>query len=171
MYAAPFLKLNDPMEGRYLYASRSSNSKFILLLTKNDTKYRILSLSRKWNNTLMWSHYADNHRGVVIGMRLPKTGPRAIRVKYVSNLIHPPAISSLPDRARFLLTRKHRLWVHESEYRVLTDMCYVRVELVEIILGVDASIRMERLILKLVEKTGSHANVVWMDKKLLDVNT
>jgi hypothetical protein len=27
----------------------------------------ILSLSDKWNNLLMWSHYTDNHKGLVIG--------------------------------------------------------------------------------------------------------
>src|SRR3954471_5525958 len=26
----------------------------------------VLSLSERWNSVLMWSHYADNHRGVCI---------------------------------------------------------------------------------------------------------
>src|SRR5262249_27556412 len=29
----------------------------------------ILSLSERWDSLLMWSHYADSHRGLAIGLR------------------------------------------------------------------------------------------------------
>lgn len=34
----------------------------------------ILSLTRNWTNQLMWAHYADSHRGAVVGIDAGKAG-------------------------------------------------------------------------------------------------
>lgn len=39
----------------------------------------ILSLTKKWNNTLMWAHYTDSHKGLCVGFD-PKD-------KYFSDLL------------------------------------------------------------------------------------
>jgi len=116
----------------------------------------------------MWSHYADNHRGVVIGVELPEN--QVAKVRYVERLNRMPGMSP-NDKARRLLSRKHVAWGHEQEYRVIvTGRKFVSVKPVEIILGVETPIQMERLILKLVDRISSNAKVVWMKKVLLDVN-
>ena len=37
------------------------------LFSMQDIHYGVLSMSTKWNNILMWTHYADLHRGVCYG--------------------------------------------------------------------------------------------------------
>lgn len=70
--------LNDPFESMALCFKESDelSSKIQFNATKNrlSRKYGVLSLTRNPFNALMWAHYADNHRGVVIGIDVEKAG-------------------------------------------------------------------------------------------------
>ena len=59
IYASRIDSLNDPYE---------SNG----ILINNGNDYRIVCLSRSRNKKLMWSHYADGHRGCSIKIAVPK---------------------------------------------------------------------------------------------------
>lgn len=70
--------LNDPFEGDPLCfessESLSSKLQFRPHMNRLNKHYGVLSLTRNPLNTLMWSHYGDNHRGVVIGIDTKKAG-------------------------------------------------------------------------------------------------
>lgn len=70
--------LNDPFECSSLVFSEDSSltSKQIAMGLKNrlSTKFGVLSLTRQPLNPLMWSHYGDSHKGVVIGIDVDVAG-------------------------------------------------------------------------------------------------
>ena len=93
--------------------------------------YAIFSCSLKWNNILMWSHYANHHTGFCVGLRADKMidshlfgklGEVAYKSKY-------PQIK--PRVARkdkqmminsFLETHtKAKNWKYEAEYRFMSN--------------------------------------------------
>ncbi len=117
LYAAPFLNLNDPMEGRYVFTD-GTRSKTLIRRIRSEDNLRIVSLSRTWNSTLMWSHYADSHRGVVVGVKLSDPRHEAIPVQYVSELSRPSG-DNHAERAVAILGQKHEFWKYEKEYRVI----------------------------------------------------
>lgn len=55
----------DPVAKDY-YTRRLADNVLVLLRKEIGTR-GILSLAEKWNCPLMWSHYADHHRGLCIG--------------------------------------------------------------------------------------------------------
>src|SRR5882757_7920951 len=61
-------ELNDPFE---LWSIAQSNPQVRRALqnTKNNLaeRFGMLCLSLSWNNPLLWSHYANRHRGVALG--------------------------------------------------------------------------------------------------------
>lgn len=70
--------LNDPFECSSLVFDEDSSltSKQIAMGLKNrvSTKFGVLSLTRQPLNPLMWSHYGDSHKGVVIGIDVDVAG-------------------------------------------------------------------------------------------------
>jgi hypothetical protein len=68
--------LNDPFEGTAICFEESNvlNSKLQKKPHRNrlSRNYGVLSLTRNPLNPLMWSHYGDDHRGVVIGIDMKK---------------------------------------------------------------------------------------------------
>jgi hypothetical protein len=96
-----------------------------LLFKQQDIRYGILSLSARWDSILMWSHYADFHKGYCIGffeekMRnselFGKGGPVSYSTKF-------PEISPLEtniEAKSFLETHsKANDWDYEKEYRLM----------------------------------------------------
>jgi hypothetical protein len=77
-------------------------------------------------NVLMWSHYADEHRGICLQFELAKdllVLMRAISVDYIDeyptlNWIHP---SEVHDGIGSTFTRKHTRWKYEGEHRILLE--------------------------------------------------
>lgn len=148
LYASPPDKLNDPMEGAISSVSRLRRQRLSPLYLQG---YRVLSLSSDWTHELMWSHYADGHRGIVLGVRLPVL--RAQKVRYVRQLRRPLNGWSQDLVARNLLLRKHTWWAYEQEHRVLTKDKYVPVEIDSIILGERTEDHICELITWLCQKT------------------
>jgi|JI10StandDraft_1071094.scaffolds.fasta_scaffold634088_2 hypothetical protein len=88
----------------------------------------ILSLSSIWNNTLMWSHYANKHSGFCVGfneekLRLSKLFGAGGRVNYERKYprIHP--MLQEPDYGIISTHTKAKDWKYEKEYR-LTKIFY-----------------------------------------------
>lgn len=71
---------NDPFEGTALGLIESDvegiSSKRLIEQCKNkfSRRFAVLSLTRAQLNPLMWSHYADSYKGVVIGIDTQKAG-------------------------------------------------------------------------------------------------
>ena len=86
----------------------------------------ILCVSKKPNSIQMWSHYANHHKGIAIGLDLSKAGG-ALKglfgeVKYrkprrgVDPWLLPPNPEWFKQMKETIFT-KGQEWIHESEYR------------------------------------------------------
>ncbi|SDT38809.1 Protein of unknown function [Mucilaginibacter mallensis] len=99
---------------------------------EQDERYGVLSLSKKWDNILMWSHYGDFHKGFCIGLweeklRNSKFVGKGGPVIYNDNDDY-PEISPLNEQNNleksFIETHyKSKDWHYEEEYR-LTRLFY-----------------------------------------------
>lgn len=65
---ASYSELNDPMEGAFVITGdhRNIDNSWLEILRSEKNDLRICSLSRSFNNILMWAHYADSNNGCCI---------------------------------------------------------------------------------------------------------
>lgn len=118
--------LNDPFElmpyRRYGFDKRQYYNKVFRDISK---KWGLLCFSRSWKEQLLWSHYAEGHKGIALGFEL--TQDKVLEVKYTPN----------QKRTRFELTNnpkeneekflnlakvKYQEWEYEKEYRILIKL-------------------------------------------------
>lgn len=116
LYGANYDKLNDPMECSFREMDLSEEK--MQELRDERRKLRICSLSQAENNNLLWSHYADGHRGVCIALKVRKTDLwEYVEVKYVDSM---PTISTEMPVNEILQNRygiKANFWNYEKEIR------------------------------------------------------
>lgn len=77
-------------------------------------QFGLICFSEDWVNPLLWSHYADKHRGICLGFDVQEGFLR--RVSYVKDR---PSLK-LPltkEAADLLLWTKYRDWKYEEEWR------------------------------------------------------
>lgn len=160
MYAAPYLELNDPMEGHYLYGSTGELDPNIeRLIAGNKEKIRILSLSRSPEIALMWAHYADGNKGVAIGVKLDR-GTDVREVRYTGPYVV-QARGFNDDSAIEILTNKLRVWEYEQEERVFVRQGnFVSLSVREVILGSRMSNQDKSLVKKLVNLINPDIKVI-----------
>lgn len=114
-YLASKKQLNDPIELPTL-SKLDSNSLI-------DTNYRICSLSSNNNSMLMWSHYAQEHQGIMVeywfGGEFP-CGVGIEKVNYVDESKRNLEKDLVPFN-QYLLT-KNNDWAYEDEVRIFTNV-------------------------------------------------
>jgi hypothetical protein len=116
--------LNDPFE---LLSQDLSNSKwrdaFLRIKTQASRKLGFLCFSPNFSNPLMWAHYADRHRGVVLGFDVPES--KCQRIKYStmrSNAIRQSfETGEDPTQSQIIdwLNTKFEGWNYEKEIRLV----------------------------------------------------
>ncbi|GAA80274.1 DUF2971 domain-containing protein [Pseudoalteromonas sp. BSi20495] len=113
-YLASKKQLNDPIELPILSKLDSNN-----LI---DTNYRICSLSNNNNSMLMWSHYAQEHKGIMVEYWFGGEFPYGVGIEKVNytdeskrNLEKHLYIFN-----QYLLT-KNNDWSYEDEVRIFTN--------------------------------------------------
>lgn len=77
-------------------------------------RFGLICFCRHWHDPLLWSHYADKHRGICLGFDVDDHGLKP--VKYVEErpaLKMPPTKESTDE----LLFTKYRDWQYEEELR------------------------------------------------------
>jgi len=153
VYAAPYFDLNDPMEGLYTYDEGTLNRHMVNKIKGEKTRLRICSLSRRSDSTLMWTHYADSHRGVAIGLEVDKKHEiRPVKYEGLSYVQNATRFGS-HETAKNVLSCKLEPWAYEEEERVfVTDTSYVDVFVKQIVLGSKMDTRTKSLVKKLVSK-------------------
>ena len=150
-WASNTKQLNDPCEGLIISSSYQQqinvlknifpqNKKNIVLIEQTlkniidmkDTKLGIFSLSRRYNDELLWAHYADSHNGFCIEYDLErllsKKNPkhRFFEIQY-TNSIPKLDLSNIinqndPDRLiKTMLGFKSQRWEYENELRIITE--------------------------------------------------
>lgn len=86
----------------------------------------VLCFSRSWSNPVLWSHYADKHRGICLGFDVDDSC--VMPVNYMTDLtkfkLDANATTSFltKDYIRQLLSTKFNDWKYEDEARVYVSL-------------------------------------------------
>jgi len=172
LYAATFETLNDPMEGMFTYSKDEVSRRFIREMVEKQSQLRICSLSSTHNSTMMWSYYAEAHKGVILGVEIDENHKNVIevaRVRYAKNISFKAYGGSDPEiDARKILSKKLSAWKHEREFRVFSRSQYVPVRLRQLFLGVKMPRTQQTLIKRFLRKMNSEVEVKLMKKADLD---
>jgi Protein of unknown function (DUF2971) len=115
-------QLNDPFEALSIALSNKSlRSEWQKAKSRFSTEYGLLCFSATWSSALMWSHYADRHRGICLGFDLP--GDDLIRVDYKAKrminsedelVLRGPISRETIEKC---LSIKYKSWHYEKEIR------------------------------------------------------
>lgn len=133
--------LNDPFEAMPFNATNSRVRGFLMHMKKEiGTQRGVLSFSWRWSNPVLWSHYADAHRGVCLGFGVPvvdSMNHNIFPVRYISRPLkldssfgwdQENAKINLDDEeqmenfAHALFFTKYTHWKYENEVRMLMDL-------------------------------------------------
>jgi len=88
------------------------------LVSKLSQKIGIVCFSATNDNILMWSHYADQHKGVVIGFDSKILSDDWIPVDYSKERYSYNFASDAKDiEVKRVIARKSDAWAYENEYR------------------------------------------------------
>lgn len=128
-YMANWRELNDPMEGHFtsIYYNDDVNYKTLL---RNFIDYkvslRVCAFSEKIKPILLWSHYADQHRGIAIEIQFDWHHYQNLyKVNYVRRI---PEIDFTHNPTPMqVLTNKIQFWAYEREYRVIDESRYISI--------------------------------------------
>lgn len=131
LWCSTFSDLNDPMEGFYspsaLLKAKEDYRDIAQAIYQSKINFGISALSDTYDNELMWTHYADEYKGICVEYyadrmfnQLPLNCTLA-RVGYVNQ---PTRISASFDRsfdeaALRILSQKKSSWAYEREWRIL----------------------------------------------------
>lgn len=88
-------------------------------------KYGLLCFSVDKYNPVQWAHYADNHKGICLGFKIPKCD--ISKVEYVKERLSADILDS-DNKNRRLLTTKFEHWSYEKEYRMILELSKYKVE-------------------------------------------
>jgi len=161
LYASKYSELNDPMEGQYLYESFGGVEEDMKeTLKTRKQELRICSLSEKPDDTLMWSHYADGHSGVVIGVEVDDF-TYDVRPVIYDGPARVTGHDADPEIAKEILSHKLEAWAYEREVRAFVDgKHYIQVDLRLIVCGRSMSNQDISLINELVEGLCPHVEFI-----------
>jgi hypothetical protein len=114
------MELNDPFE--FLGCNlQDRNFRRSLLSTKQELSKDngLICFSRTWRNPVMWTHYADNYKGICLGFEVKDELLR--EVNYVPERPSPP--ENLDEAFMMsLLYSKFSHWSYEQEMRVYVKL-------------------------------------------------
>jgi Protein of unknown function (DUF2971) len=120
-------ELNDPFEllGTNL-SDRQLRKAFGEMKNALNANRGLLCFSKRWRNPVLWSHYAEGHRGLCLGFDVPDH--LLMHVKYTRKRVRSDKLLSLDQPAREreitrLLSTKFSHWRYENEAR-----CFVILE-------------------------------------------
>jgi hypothetical protein len=154
LYAAKYKDMNDPMEGKYYYHSGKLDEKIREKLSEGKEKLKICSLSETNDNFLMWSHYANGHRGIAIGVEIINKYD-ICKIEYDDEKVSIDKNNYSECSAKEILSHKSKLWQYEEEWRVFSSNEYVDVKIVKIIIGNRMEDKDKAYIKKLVKAMNS----------------
>ena len=119
--------LNDPFELLGLQLKSKSQRK-IWNNTRRELSelHGLVCMSDKWSNPVLWSHYADNHKGICLGFDVNEDLFKPVSYRNTRISFDEIGISSLDQltekHLEQILYAKFEHWEYESEYRAFTDL-------------------------------------------------
>ncbi|MEP4552479.1 MAG: DUF2971 domain-containing protein [Tateyamaria sp.] len=117
--------LNDPFEFRnFNFPSEVSREIWEKTRAHLFSDNGIICFCRDWSNPVIWSHYADNHRGLALGFDIPKSHVLPVEYRKVRKRL--PELSKLPSSklmplVQGALTTKFKHWEYENEVRMFSN--------------------------------------------------
>lgn len=96
--------------------------------TQQRRNFGVCCFARDPRNVLMWSHYANGHKGVCLRYEFARDIPvlaRAMRVQYLEEDTFQPInwahAKAMREAIGDTLTRKHKRWEYEGEHRIMLE--------------------------------------------------
>ena len=86
-------------------------------------EFKICCFSGKNDNVLMWSHYADKHKGICCGFKFPVTIPKKFIIKpvrYEGSVNQLEGETDFNKTILYWLTTKSNVWDYEDEFRAIS---------------------------------------------------
>jgi len=130
-------QLSDEQINRVLNLSIYENADFMIsefrdLQNRLRERVGLFCLSARWESHLMWAHYADSHRGVVVEFdRLEDafSGDETELLGEVKQVLYSedvPQLDFFTRSTELLFLTKSREWEYEKEFRILLPVseCY-----------------------------------------------
>ena len=156
LYASEYKKLNDPMEGKFLYSGCSKDFKQ-RIKDKLENMF-ICSLSTSYNNGLMWTHYADEHKGCCIEFEVTAKSWKQQEINYPSTLPNIDDYSNQSDEdiVDSILFQKSADWKYEHEIRYIKEKRkkttpYLKIRITRLLLGLNIRKEEAQLLKELVD--------------------
>lgn len=119
--------MNDPFELLGVELRTAEDRRFFHheLKPEINRTVGVLCFSKTWKNPVLWSHYAEKHRGLCLGFDVPDEHLKP--VKYRSTRLKPELEQASPrdDRGTLaykLMTTKFKHWIYEDEARLIFDL-------------------------------------------------
>jgi Protein of unknown function (DUF2971) len=108
-------QLNDPFE---LWCVSQEDRELRPALRKYkkemSERFGMICFCKQWHNPLLWSHYADKHRGMCLGFDVDDRGLKTINYVAERSNLKLPLTKETTDE---LLFTKYRDWHYEEELR------------------------------------------------------
>jgi hypothetical protein len=121
--------MNDPFELLAIQLSDKEVRQAFLKTRKDiDSKYGVICFSKSWSSPVLWSHYAEKHRGVCLGFDI--SDGSVINVEYngkrlIENIRYDFSKGRLNEKFMIrLLATKYKDWEYEDEVRVFAKLEY-----------------------------------------------
>lgn len=119
-----FSSCNDPFElAAFSLKDRAVRKQHKEWLADSDKKFGLICFCRNWRSPVLWSHYADNHRGLCLGFDVKPDN--YIDVRYASERLFPDVdINNFfehigEDQMSDIFATKFIHWNYEEEVRLL----------------------------------------------------
>ena len=154
LYSGSFRELNDNMEGQFFCNAFTGIERYRLNPRKQE-HISICSFSLCYKNHVMWSHYADGHRGIAIGFEVDNVETAIEKVDYNGLARFDDFPSKFVD-VKSVFLNKAEVFSYENEYRIITDkQNFVKIKIKEILFGAETSEENKRIISKIAKLVDS----------------
>ncbi len=122
---AEFANLNDPFELLAIdLADRHTRRQFSMIRKKAMSGRGLLCFSKSWNSPVLWSHYAERHKGLCLGFDVPDHLGQDVtyltRRTQLKGLL--PAATEADGGAGPLFFLKFQGWKYEDEWRRVVSL-------------------------------------------------
>lgn len=114
-------ELNDPFELLALRAKdKPTRTAFLHWKEEMNRRYGILCFCRNWHNPLLWSPYADRHRGVCLAIEVDSNYLKAVRYQKTRKEFDDRDLNE--KLLEYTLYTKFVDWSYEEEMRLSTRL-------------------------------------------------
>ncbi len=123
---ARFEDANDPFELEAFYSpDRFTRTGLRKARHEAADSFGFLCFSETWRSPVMWSHYADRHRGLCLGFDIPES--HLLKVEYSYKRIASPLKFDVPEPLRLKIATSHIAtkfagWSYEREWRCISKL-------------------------------------------------